>query len=413
MYYRGATLSENTVVVGENVTVTATVENVGDSGGGFTFEFRRNGSEFASPRVTVPSDERRSVTETVSFDRAGTYEITVSDENGDHELAGYVEVQRSALRVANGSDGDRSLTVKARDVGSGQTQTYDVPAAPNQSVALAQWSVRTGATSYDQTLTEYTTPENAAVQLPPADQSTLVGVLAVDSDADIEAATTRFAVDRATLQDAGLSESAVTVYARQGSRWVPLETSVVSSDDERVVYEAAGSGGSAFALGEIRAGVSVADTTIRTAATEGGQRISLDARLQNNGTVDADYEARLVVNGAEVNATTVTVPAGGETTVTLAHEVSEAANYQLALNDYTAGTVVVTSGQVSDDGDTGGEGGSPLDGLAGTLPATVFGIDTLYVGGAVALGLVLVLLLVVVARRGGGNSGGPNSFDDW
>jgi len=406
MYFRGGSVSETSVIVGENVTVTGTVENVGDSSGGFTFEFERNNTEFASPRVTVESDERRSVNRTIRFDSPGTYEITVNDD-----LAGYVEVRPTDVRVDQETADERRLSVRARDVSTSAAQAYDVPAATNRSFALERWSVRTVSGTYNQTLTEYSTPANASIPVPADDRATLVGLLTVSSDATVESTTTRFAVDRSSLQRAGLTESTVTVYQRNGTRWEAVATTVTESTTERVVYEASGTGGAAYAVGDIDTGVSVVDSTLRTDATDSGQRITLEATVSNDGSVDTPYDAAMLVDGAQVNSTTVTVPGDGERTVVLAHEVTEADSYEIALNDRNAGTVVITSGQVSDGSGSDAESGGVLDDVSVPLPATVFGIDSLYVAGGAGIVLGLLIGIAVLSRRGGSEAP-PSSFDE-
>lgn len=410
MYYRGATVSADSAVVGESVTVTATVENIGDDSGGYSFLFERNGSDVADTRVTVPSDSRRSVNETVRFNSPGTYEITVNDE-----VAGYVEVRPTDLRVERETADARELSVRARGVSTATAQHYEVPEATNRSFTLQQWSVRGASGTYNQTLTEYATPAEAPVELPASDQANLVGVVTVDSDTIVESTTTRFRVDRSALRAAGLDDEAVTVYQRNGTRWERLETNIVDADGERVIYEASGESAVAYAVGDIETGVSVADSTLETDATDGGQRITLEATLQNDGPVDTTYDALLLVDGAQVNSTTVAVPGDGERTVRLSHEVTEADSYQIALNERSVGTVVITSGQVADGGsspsDDSGVDTSVLDDVSVPVPATVFGIDTLYVGAAVGVVLVVLLVIVLLARRGGGNDQ-PSSFDD-
>jgi len=410
MYYRGATVSADSAVVGESVTVTATVENVGGDGGGFSFVFERNGSEFADTRITVPANSRRSVNETVRFNSPGTHEITVNDE-----VAGYVEVRPTDLRVERETAEERVLDVRARGVSTATAQRYDVPAATNRSFTLQQWSVRGASGTYNQTLTEYATPAEAGVELPASDQADLVGVVTVDSDTIIESTTTRFRVDRSALRAAGLDDEAVTVYQRNGTRWERIETEIVDADGERVIYEASGTSAVAYAVGDIATGVSVADSTLETDATDGGQRITLEATLQTDGPLDTTYDALMLVDGAQVNSTTVTVPGDGERTVRLSHEVAEPDSYQIALNDQSVGTVVITAGQVEDPATStstdGGVDTGLLDDVSVPVPATVFGVDTLYVGAGAGVVLVLLLGIVLLARRGGGNDQ-PSSFDD-
>lgn len=416
MVYRGADVSDTTALVGENVTVTAVVENIGDDSGGYTLEYTRNGSQFESSRVTVPAETRRQFNETIQFDSPGTYGIRV---NGD--LAGVVRVERGVATVDEETPAQRTLDVRARSVPANESVTVDMPPT-NRSFALEQWSVRTAGGNFDQVLTEYNNLSAASTTLPDGNQSDLVGLLAVDSNVTVSEATMRFAINDSRLDAAGLSQEEVTVFQHNGSRWEPLETTVVEQRTQSAVYEATGTSGAEYAVGRLNASVSVVDPVIRNEGTATGQRLFLDATLRNDGSVDGEYTAALVVNGETVNTTTVTVPAAGERSVTLSHEVGNSGTYEMALGDTNAGRIVITEGQVgtdAPDGDgatdepaqsTDGATGDGGDLLPDSVPQTIFGIDTLYVGGAVGLLLGVLLTVAVMARRGGG--GGGNSGGD-
>lgn len=419
MVYRGADVSDTTALVGENVTVTATVENIGDDGGGYSLEYTRNGSQFASSRVTVPAETRRQFNETVQFDSPGTYEIRV---NGN--TAGVVQVERAVASVDEQTPTQRTIDVRARSVPANESVTVDVPPATNRSFTLEQWTVRTAGGSYDQVLTEYSNLSSAPVTLPDGEQSDLVGLLTVDSNVTVDGTTMRFAVNDSRLASAGLTQEEVTVFQRNGSQWEPLETTVVEQRTQSAVYEATGTSESEYVVGRLNASVSVVDPVIRNEPTESGQRLFLDATLRNDGSVDGEYTATLVVNGDDVNTTTVTVPAAGERSVTLSHEVGDSGTYTMALGDANAGRIVISEGQVSTDAPDGdgateepaqstdraadGDGG---DLLPGSVPQTIFGIETLYVGGGIALLLGLLLVVGVMARRGGGGGGGNGGGD--
>jgi hypothetical protein len=201
----------------------------------------------------------------------------------------------------------------------------------------------------------------------------------------------------------------VTVFQRNESRWEPLETAVVAERNETTVYEASATAGSAYAVGRIDAGVAVVGSAIETEPVESGQRISFDATLSNRGSVDADYEGALTVNGDAVNTTTVTVPAASERTVTLSYVATEPGSYTLALDDSARSTVVITEAQASGaDGESGEGSQSGASGgenalLPDPVPSSVLGVNTLFVGVGVALVLVVSTLLL---RRGGNGGGG-------
>ena len=415
MVFQNASVSETTALVGENVTVTATVENIGEDGGGYTLSYTRNGTEFSSERVEVPAETRRQFTESLSFDSPGTYLIRV---NGNR--AGTVTVERAVARVDSESPDQRTVSVLARSVPAAETTTIDLPPATNRSFAVEQWSVRTAGSNYDQVLTESRNRSATGVVLPSPEQSSLVGVVRVDSNVSVEEATMRVAVTDAGLSQAGIEQDEVTVFQHNGSRWEPLETTVVEQRTQGAVYEATGTTDTEYAIGSIDASVSLVETSIRTESTPNGQRLVLDGELRNDGSVDGEYVGTLSVNGETVNTTTVTVPAAGERTVTLTSDVTDAGTYELALSGTNAGSVVITEGQVAagtSDGTAGGgdqtdEAGTDSGGieLPDAVPATLFGVDTLYVGAGLGIVLGILIGVLVMARRGGsGGSGGGNT----
>ncbi|MDS0284197.1 hypothetical protein [Haloarcula onubensis] len=428
---RNADVSATTVTVGENVTVTANAVNVGDSGGGYTFEFKRNGTDygttwttFASRRVTLAADEYRSVNATVQFDEPGTYGIRVNDKR-----AGVVRVQSARTQVDSVSDTQRRVDVRANGVSTSEPTDFEVPPS-NLSVGLERWSTTTGQSAFQQYLTEYTNRSEVPETLPSRADSTLLGVVTFESDDDFDEATMRLAVDSGALSNSTVAREDVTVYQRNGDIWERLETTLVAAEANRTVYEATVTRGTTYAVGRIDPNVSVANTSYGTTASAGGQRLYVDARVRNDAPIAGSYTGELRVNGEVMNRTTITVPASGEARVSLSHTVSEAGTYTLELDRTAVGSVLIAESQV---GDTQSPGSSDADGtgsptatatgvgesgddagLADALPATVLGIDTLYVAGGLAIALGAFVAIWLLLRRGGDGGGGrPDSFDPW
>lgn len=73
------TVDNTTVMTGENLTVTATVENTGDQDGDVTIEFYTGSDAFDTQTVTVGAGNSTTVSATTSFANAGTYEVSVND----------------------------------------------------------------------------------------------------------------------------------------------------------------------------------------------------------------------------------------------------------------------------------------------------------------------------------------------
>ncbi len=66
------------VTTGEDVTVVATVSNVGGQEGTFTAELERDGETIATRAVTVAAGERTTVRFPVSFGERGAYALSVN-----------------------------------------------------------------------------------------------------------------------------------------------------------------------------------------------------------------------------------------------------------------------------------------------------------------------------------------------
>ena len=71
------TISPESVEVGENVTITATVENVGNTTENVTVVFKINEEEVKSVNVTVEANATEMVEYVVAEEEAGTYNVTV------------------------------------------------------------------------------------------------------------------------------------------------------------------------------------------------------------------------------------------------------------------------------------------------------------------------------------------------
>ena len=410
LFVSGGSIGSNTAIVGDEVDITVRVSNTGSDGGATDVSIKRNGSTLVTERVIVDANSDTRITETVTFDEPGRYVITAGQNN---RRIGTIRITRAAASVASEQADTRTISVRGGSVPTGESYALDLPAATNRTFALERWTAQTAESSYNQTLIEYSDPTAAPVELPEGDAATVAAVVTVDSTAEIDQATIRFSLNRSRLRALDLEQSDVGMYHRNGSRWEPVETSIAETRADSIVYEATATSFSTYAVGSIEPDISVDSTAIQTRSSENGQRLQLEAVLTNDGAVSGDYDLALSVNGEEVNTTTETVPAGEERTVTLSHEVQEAGTYEMALNDRRAGSLNVSSAEIgstpqepdeSDDGVLSDDGP-----VLGPLPATVFGIDTLFLGGGIGVALIVFFGLLLVLRRGGNNGGGGNS----
>ena len=417
---RSAEVSATTVTVGENVTVSAEAVNVGDSGGGYTFNFESNASvcgtrycEFEQIRVTIPANSDRRVETNVSFDEPGTYSVRV-----DGERAGTVRVAPSRARVEATSESQRRISLRANGVATGEPTDFDVPPS-NRTFAVQNWSTATGQSTFQQSLTEYTNRSELPGTVPPAEQATLLGVVGFESDDGFQESTMRIAINDTLLADSALSRDEVTVYQHNGDSWERLSTSVAAERTGGAVYEATASRGTTYAVGRIDPSFAIENTSVRTSATDRGQLLTLDAQVGNTAPVAGEFTGSLRVNGETVNRTTVTVPANGAANLSLSHEVTEAGTYTVKLNRSRSTRVLLSESdiraqQTDTPGATASATGDGAGAVPGPVPSTIFGVRTLYVlaGLALALGVFVVILLLL---RGGGDGGGglQDNFDPW
>lgn len=96
-----AGVSSADVEPGENVDVTATVENVGNREGRFSVELAVAGIVFQSQSVTIGPGERTTVTFTREFDQVGTFPVSVSGADAGTVTVGAPAgpLQQTAERV--------------------------------------------------------------------------------------------------------------------------------------------------------------------------------------------------------------------------------------------------------------------------------------------------------------------------
>lgn len=416
MSFRGATISETTVAVGENVTVTATVKNAGSSGGGYTFEFERDGVDFAETRVSVPAQETRTVSRNVSFDAPGTYEVTVSD----NEVA-VVTVQTARSRVVAANESYRRIDVRANGVSESEPATVDLPAT-NASFGLERWSTRTVSSTFRQELRTYSDRSDVPLTLPSSADSTLLGVITVNSTATVEQSTVRFTVERSALANSSLTRDEVRMYQSNGTAWDRLETSVVAERSDSVVYESTATRGSTYAVGTIEPNINVAGTTLRSTVTENGRLLILNAVLTNTAPVATEHTSALLVNDERVNETQVSIPGAGNSSVSLSYQVTEPGIYRLSLDGSDPIRISLGSSELgttsseatvierTESQTSTVEGGGESSSGQGLLPSTVAGIDTVYLLGGIAIALLLFSGIWLVMRESGG---GQDSFDSW
>lgn len=98
--------ASTTLATGESTTVTATVENTGDTRGTYTAVLTDNGTVVAEQSVTVPAGETRTVSFEPTFETPGAHELAVGDASTTVEVrSGAALIEVTAVEVT-----DRAVT---------------------------------------------------------------------------------------------------------------------------------------------------------------------------------------------------------------------------------------------------------------------------------------------------------------
>ena len=414
LFVSGASKDANTILAGESVNVTATVHNTGDSGGAMTIEYRVNGTTRATERVVVDADSSVERTRALEFDTPGTYSIKVKSPGTS---AGRVTVKPAIVETTRTDSTTRQLRIHGGTVPTDEPYEMNVSGPTNRSFAVQSWTVNASQQAFTQDVTEYADPGAADIPVPSGDDASVFGVVTVGSSDGVEPASMEFALNRSTLQSAGIAASDVRVYHRVNGSWRAAETAVVAEQPDRVVYEADTEGASAYAIGRIEPSFTVTRTSVVSEQATDGHRVSVRGTVENAGSAPGAYDAQMLVDGEVVNQTSVTVPAETEQTVTLSTVMTTPGQFQIGFNDVDAGEVQITEGQLQTDEDGGAEPGTDPTGTEpavqtepagdgdgvglGPLPATIMGISTILVIGGLLGALLLFGVVIALLRRGG------------
>ncbi|AUG46771.1 hypothetical protein BVU17_04265 [Haloarcula taiwanensis] len=409
----GASKGTNTILAGDSVNVTATVQNTGSSGGAMNIEYVVNGTTRVTERVVVDAGSSVERTQALKLDSPGTYRIKVQSPG---KSAGRVKVKPAIVEPTRMDPATRQLKIRGGMVPTNEPYVMNVSGPANRSFTLQSWTVNASQEAFTQDVTEYTDPSSANIPVPSGDDASVFGVVTVGSSAGVQPSSMQFVLNRSNLQSAGIDASAVRVYHRVNGSWRAAETSVVEARTEQVVYEADTAGASAYAIGKIEPAFSITRTAVVSEQVSEGQQVVVEATVSNSGGIEGTYDARMQVDGDVVNRTSVTVPADGERTVTLSTVVTTPGQFQIKFNDVNAGDIRVTESEVQTDGNGGAEpeaeptGTDPAvqtepavgsGGGLGPLPATVMGISTMLIIGGLLGALLLFGVVIAILRRSG------------
>ncbi|MEF8813604.1 MAG: CARDB domain-containing protein [Halovenus sp.] len=376
------TLSEQTILEGESVTVSADVENTGDRDGDFTADLVVDGSAVQTTTVTVAAGTTETVSFTETFDTAGDYAIDVNDAavgtltveaaTADFTVSGASLTDTTILEgdtaeatatVENvGSDaGEFTAEFRLTDA-NGQTTVRDsatvtLAAGESTSVTLADTVSSSG--TYDADVSGE--PAGTLTVEQPARFALSAGSLSDGEIEDGESTTVS-----ATVENLGDREGTFTAELRvDGSTTQTTDVTLAGGTSETVsfsyeppttgeyVIDVAGNdndGGvtttSAGTLTVLEpASFAVSNPTLSDTEILEGEVVTATATVENTGEAEGTFTATLEVtaDGAtEVRDSTDVTLAGGQTTeVTLDEGFTQPGEYAVAISGVDAGTLTV------------------------------------------------------------------------
>lgn len=171
-----------------------------------------------------------------------------------------------------------------------------------------------------------------------------------EESGSVERATFRFSADRTFLDEQGIAPEQLTVLRTSDGETDTLPVTVVSADDDEVVFEAETAGVSTFTVAAFQPAIDVTAADLSTDAVETNENATVTARLDNDGRAAGNRTVTLTLDGDPVAERTVSVEAGGSTTVTFDVAPTDAGEYEVAVDGVVAGTLTVADPATTADG---------------------------------------------------------------
>lgn len=201
-------------------------------------------------------------------------------------------------------------------------------------------------------------------------------------ESDVGTVTFGFSVDASVLDERDVDPGDVSLYRYHDGEWNELETAHLAEVNGSHEFTATSPGLSVFAIGTAGEPAaepvfSVDELTVDTQSISVDESATITATIANTGNASGEYTAELLADGAVVDSTTVTVPAGESATVTFEPGFAEPGTYTVSVGDASA-TLEVTGAAEPGTGQPGTEG--PDD---SRFPGLVTGLTALLVFAAI------------------------------
>ena len=379
-----ASISATDVLVDEDVTVTATVENLGEASGTETVELLADGTVVNSTNVTLDAEETETVALSTVFSEPGTYELSVGEHTFDVTVASQPEadirvpsvaisettvtvgdsvIVAPSLENVGNADGTHTTELLVRDadgeVVATTNETVLVPAGETVVPYLSHTFEEAG--TYTLEIEGYTF--DVTVESGPNIDVTVVGVNettvapgeTVGATVDLENVgdqpgdhalelwvsdndTDTLADNRTVELNPGenASEELTHTFEEAGEYTLQIEGEtfdiVVEADDEETEEAEATTDPTDAATAE--PDVSIVDVVVNETDIEVGESIETTVTLENEGDAAGEKTVELVVDDEVVAEDTVTVPAGGTTSTTLVYTFEEVGEYTVRVGDF-------------------------------------------------------------------------------
>jgi hypothetical protein len=397
------------VTEGETLTVDVTVENVGTVAGERTVELLNfDGVLVDDEPVSLDTGEGTDRTLTWDTASAGDGTITASVARSEDSAVVEIESESSQQPPDSGDDdstdesaddedpadertvsvdervdpetGDRTIQVTITDSDSGAVVTLDntsmptggpIAALSNSTVENVTLSMARPRQQTSLNITGYE-PDVTGREMddPPGDANRTIaeiarafeqttgtvpaGYLVVEhglADGDLDGVRIEFTVRKSRLADLDTGPGNVSLArTRNGTKWNTVPAAQTGENETHYRFVSHAPGFSVFVIDTGAEALSVADPTLNPETVDIGDSVTVTVSVSNRGTVPAERELVLTVGGSPADRQTVSVPGESDTTVEFAFEPEQAGEYELAVNDRSAGIVTVT-----DSGDDGAQ----------------------------------------------------------
>jgi hypothetical protein len=170
------------------------------------------------------------------------------------------------------------------------------------------------------------------------------------SDRNISNATFQFRIREDRINASERDE--IALYRYHDDSWNELPTKLVKTTDSNYVYRVRSPGLSEFAAGKQRPRFEITNATVELSTISVGDALKVQVRITNDGDADGIFSAELVLNDESVSQRKLTIAAGGMRQTTFERRVTEPGTYEVYVNEFRVGDVVVDGDEVSDSAST-------------------------------------------------------------